>query len=96
MRNSIVRALATGAAAAVMAGGAAVATPGTALATPTASVTHTKVDTTHHGTAPSPTPSPSKSGKHCKDMKAQTKTVTRDGKTYKVWISAHKVCYMMK
>ncbi|CAM5484321.1 MULTISPECIES: hypothetical protein [Streptomyces] len=96
MRNSIVRTLATGAAAAVMAGGAAVAAPGTAFATPTTSATHTKADTTQHGTAPSPTPSPSKSGKHCKDIKAKTKTVTRGGKTYEVWISAHKVCYMMK
>ncbi|MEU5270284.1 hypothetical protein [Streptomyces hygroscopicus] len=96
MRNSIVRALATGAAAAVMAGGAAVAAPGTALATPTASVTHTKADTTRHGAAPSPTPSPSKSGKHCKEVKAHTKTVMHNGKSYKVWVSAHKVCYMMK
>ncbi|MGV9855181.1 hypothetical protein ACWDWU_41485 [Streptomyces sp. NPDC003442] len=96
MRNPIVRALATGAAAAVLAGGAAVAAPGTAFATPTVSATHTKADTAPHGTAPSPTPSPSKSGKHCKDIKARTKTVTHNGKTYEVWVSAHKVCYMKK
>ena len=76
MRNSIVRTLATGAAAALLAGGAALASPSTASATP------------------SPTPSPTMTGKHCKEVKAKTKTVTHNGKTYKVWIEAHKVCYM--
>lgn len=75
MRNSIVRTLATGAAAALLAGGAAVAPTSTASATP------------------SPTPTPTMTGKHCKDIKAKTKTFTHNGKTYKVWISAHKVCW---
>ncbi|MCQ8191833.1 hypothetical protein [Streptomyces rugosispiralis] len=96
MRNSIVRTLATGAAAAVLAGGAAVAAPGAAFATPTASVTHVKADVPRNGATPSPTPSPTMKGKHCKDVKAHTKTVTHHGKTYKVWISAHRVCYTPK
>ncbi|ADI07245.1 hypothetical protein SBI_04124 [Streptomyces bingchenggensis BCW-1] len=74
MRNSIVRTLATGAAAALLASGVAVTSTSTASATP------------------SPTPSPNMTGKHCKEMKAKTKTITHNGKTYKVWIEGHKVC----
>lgn len=76
MRNSIVRTLATGAAAALLAGGAAVASTSTASA------------------QPSPTPTPTMTGKHCKEIKARTKTITHNGKTYKVWIEGHKVCVM--
>ncbi|NIY67956.1 hypothetical protein [Streptomyces malaysiensis] len=94
MRSPIVRALATSAAAAVLAGGAAVAAPGTAFATPTVSATHTEANVHRDGAAPSPTPSPTMKGKHCKDIKAHTKTVTHHGKTYKVWVSGHRVCYM--
>ncbi|MES4900687.1 MULTISPECIES: hypothetical protein [unclassified Streptomyces] len=76
MRNSIVRTLATGAAAALLAGGAAVASTSAASA------------------QPSPTPTPTMTGKHCKEIKARTKTITHNGKTYKVWIEGHKVCVM--
>lgn len=96
MRNAIVRALATGAAAAVMAGGATVASTSTAFAAPAASVTHARALTAEHGAKPSPTPSPTMSGKHCKETKARTKTFTLHGKTWEVWIEAHKVCYMQK
>lgn len=92
MRNSIVRTLATGAAAALLASGAAVASTSTAFATPAASVTHAKAVSAQD--TPSPTPSPTMTGKHCKEVKAKTKTVTHNGKTYKIWIEGHKVCYM--
>ncbi|MDX3225812.1 hypothetical protein [Streptomyces sp. ME19-01-6] len=76
MRNSIVRTLATGAAAALLAGGAAATSTSTASA------------------QPSPTPTPTMTGKHCKEIKDRTKTITHNGKTYKVWIEGHKVCVM--
>lgn len=89
MRNPIARALATGAAVTMLAGGAAVASTGTAFATPSASVTHS------HAAASDDTPSPSPSPgyKHCVTIGAHHETIPINGKNHKVWIGSHKMCW---
>ncbi|MEU7245558.1 hypothetical protein ACI2L4_03635 [Streptomyces sparsogenes] len=93
MRNSIVRALATGAAAALLAGGAAVTATSTAFAAP---AQHPTAASAQGGSTPSPTPTPhpSMSNKQCAEIKAHTMTITHEGKSYKLWISSQKVCFM--
>ncbi|MEU9789766.1 hypothetical protein AB0E27_03950 [Streptomyces sparsogenes] len=93
MRNSIVRALATGAAAALMAGGAAVTATSTAFAAPAASAKPTAASAQQGSTpSPTPTPHPSMTNKHCADIKPYSVTVTHEGKSYKFWVSGQKVC----
>jgi hypothetical protein len=79
MRSRVVRALATGSAAAVLAGGAAIASTGTAFAAPTAS---TSVAASQHA----PT------AKTCHHVKGYYKTVHHHGKTSKTWVKSHTVC----
>jgi hypothetical protein len=82
MRIQIVRALATSAAAAMLAGGAAVASTGTAFAAPTTSVTHAGVTTSQHA----PTQ------RRCRTVKGYYKTVTERGRMKRVWVKPHRVC----
>ncbi|GAA2347032.1 hypothetical protein [Streptomyces cuspidosporus] len=96
MRNSIVRALATGAAAALLAGGAAATATSTAFAAPAVSAKPAAASAQDDGSTPSPTPTPhpSMTGKHCAEIKAHSETVTHNGNSYKLWFSGQKVCYM--
>ncbi|MEU6894923.1 hypothetical protein ABZ934_24605 [Streptomyces sp. NPDC046557] len=80
MGSRIARALATGTAAAVLAGGAAIAATGTAIAAPTTSTS--AAATSQHATT----------AKNCHNVKGYYKTVHKNGKASKVWVKPHKVC----
>jgi hypothetical protein len=80
MGSRIARALATGTAAAVLAGGAVMASTVTAFAAPTAGTS--VAATSPHGT----------SMKKCHTVKGYYKKVRKNGKTMKVWVKPHKVC----
>lgn len=78
MRSRTVRALATSAAVALLAGGAAVATTSTAFAAPTGQST---VTTARH--APM---------KRCTTVRGHYRTVTVRGRTRRVWVKPRVVC----
>jgi hypothetical protein len=79
MRSRIVRALATSAATAMLAGGAVMVPMGTAFAAPAA---HAGVTAGQH------TPT----ARHCRMVKGHYRMVTVHGKHRRIWVKSHWVC----